>query len=73
MIEPIKQKTFISDWALMRKAEAETSLGNKAEAYYDFAQVFDRSESHRNQADVVVRARIDSLVIDESVLKFCKK
>ncbi|PWK26605.1 hypothetical protein LV89_02454 [Arcicella aurantiaca] len=72
LILPIKQKSFISDWALMRKAEAETSLGNKAEAYYDFAQVFDRSESHRNQADVVVRARIDSLVIDDSVLKFCK-
>lgn len=72
LIEPIKQKSFISDWALMRKAEAEISLGNKAEAYYDFAQVFDRSESHRNHADVVVRARIDSLVIDESVLKFCK-
>ncbi|MEA5457454.1 hypothetical protein VB796_00285 [Arcicella sp. LKC2W] len=72
LIEPISPKTFISDWALMRKAEAETSLGNKAEAYYDFAQVFDRSESHRNQADIVVRARIDSLVIDDSVLKFCK-
>ncbi len=72
LIEPIKQKSFISDWALMRKAEAETSLGNKVEAYYDFAQVFDRSESHRNQADVVVRARIDSLEIDDSVLKFCK-
>jgi hypothetical protein len=72
MIESIKQKTFISDWALMRKAEAETSLGNKAEAYYDFAQVFDRSPSHRYQADVVTRARLDSFAVNNEVLKFCK-
>ena len=55
LIEPIKQKTFISDWALMRKAEAEISLGKQAEAYYDFAQVFDRSPSHRFQADMARR------------------
>jgi hypothetical protein len=72
LITPIKQKTFISDWALMRKAEAETSLGNKAEAYYDFAQVFDRSASHRFQADNLARARIDSFEVDNEVLKFCK-
>lgn len=72
LIEPIKQKSFISDWALMRKAEAETSLGNKAEAYYDFAQVFDRSASHRYQADVVTRARLDSFEVNNEVLKFCK-
>jgi hypothetical protein len=72
LITPIKQKTFISDWALMRKAEAETSLGNKAEAYYDFAQVFDRSASHRFQADNLARFRLDSMEIDNEVLKFCK-
>ena len=72
LIEPIKQKTFISDWALMRKAEAEISLGKQAEAYYDFAQVFDRSPSHRSQADMVTRARLDSFVVNNEVLKFCK-
>lgn len=72
LIEPIKQKTFISDWALMRKAEAETSLGKQAEAYYDFAQVFDRSPSHRYQADVLTRMRLDSFTVNNEVLKFCK-
>lgn len=72
LIEPIKQKTFISDWALMRKAEAEISLGKQAEAYYDFAQVFDRSPSHRFQADMVTRARLDSFTVNNEVLKFCK-
>ncbi len=72
LIEPITQKSFISDWALMRKAEAEVSLGNQAEAYYDFAQVFDRSPSHRSQADVVTRARLDSFTVNNEVLKFCK-
>ncbi len=72
IIEPIKQKTFISDWALMRKAEAEISLGKQAEAYYDFAQVFDRSPSHRYQADVVTRARLDSFTVNNEVLKLCK-
>jgi hypothetical protein len=72
LIVPIKAKTFISDWALMRKAESETALEKTAEAYYDFAQVFDRSASHRSQADLVARARIDSFEVDNEVIKLCK-
>jgi hypothetical protein len=71
-ITPIKAKSFISDWALMRKAESETALGKTAEAYFDFAQVFDRSPSHRSQADLVARARIDSFEVDNEVIKFAK-
>ncbi|MES2520072.1 MAG: hypothetical protein V4585_18285 [Bacteroidota bacterium] len=71
-IAPISPKSFISDWALMRKAEAETALNQTQEAYYDFAQVFDRSLSHRSQADLVARARIDSFQVTNEVLKFCK-
>jgi hypothetical protein len=72
LIIPIKTKSFISDWALMRKAESETALGKTAEAYFDFAQVFDRSPSHRSQADLVARARIDSFEVDNEVVKFAK-
>ncbi len=69
-IVPIKSKTFISDWALMRKAEAEASLNKVDEAYYDFAMVFDRSVSHRKQAELVSRWRIQGF--QEGALKFCK-
>ena len=69
-IVPIKDKSFISDWALMRKAESEIALGDSAEAYYDFSSVFERSKSHRNQADVLVRYRIGGF--PEEAVKFCK-
>ena len=69
-ILPIKDKSFISDWALMRKAESEIALGDTAEAYYDFSRVFERSQSHRNQADLIVRYRI--LTFPETAIKFCK-
>ena len=66
----IKNKSFISDWALMRKAESEIALGDTAEGYYDFSRVFERSQSHRNQADLIVRYRI--LTFPETAIKFCK-
>jgi hypothetical protein len=69
-IVPIKNKTFISNWALMRKGEAEAALNQVEEAYYDFAMVFDRSESHRKQADLNSRWRIQGF--QEGALKFCK-
>ena len=69
-ILPIKDKTFISDWALMRKAESEIALGDSAEAYYDFSRVFEKSQSHRNQADLITRYRI--LTFPETAIKFCK-
>jgi len=69
-ILPIKNKSFISDWALMRKAESEIALGDSAEAYYDFSRVFERSKSHRNQADILVRYRIGGF--PEEAIKFCK-
>ena len=69
-ISSIKDKSFISDWALMRKAESEIALGDSAEAYYDFSSVFERSKSHRNQADILVRYRIAGF--PEEAIKFCK-
>lgn len=66
----LTDKSFISDWALMRKAESEIALGDSAEAYYDFSRVFEKSQSHRNQADLVVRYRI--LTFPENALDFCK-
>ena len=69
-ILPIKDKSFISDWALMRKAESEIALGDSAEAYYDFSRIFEKSQSHRNQADLIARYRI--LTFSETAIKFCK-
>jgi hypothetical protein len=66
----IEDKSFISDWALMRKAESEIALGDSAEAYYDFSRVFEKSESHKNQADLIVRSRINGF--PEGALKYCK-
>lgn len=67
---PIKDKSFISDWALMRKAESEIALGDSVEAYYDFSRVAEKSKSHRNQADILVRYRIGGF--PEEAIKFCK-
>lgn len=69
-ILPIKDKSFISDWALMRKAESEIALGDSAEAYYDFSRVYEKSKSHRNQADILVRYRIEGF--PEEAIEFCK-
>lgn len=69
-ILPIKDKSFISDWALMRKADSEIALGDSAQAYYDFLRVFEKSQSHRNQADLITRYRF--LRFPEEAIKFCK-
>jgi hypothetical protein len=69
-IKQIKDKSFISDWALMRKAESEIALGDTSQAYYDFSRVFEKSESHKNQADLIVRSRINGF--PASALSFCK-
>lgn len=70
-IAPIKQKTFISDWSLSRKAGADMRLGDSAKAYYEFAQVFDRSASRRRQADLSIRI-YGLRNFTENALSFCK-
>lgn len=69
-IAPLKKKSFISDWAQARKAGAELALGDTAKAYYDFAMVFDKCPTRRNEAELSVR--IHNIGFQESAVNLCK-
>lgn len=55
LVNPLPKKTFISDWALCRRAGASLALGDTAKAIYEFAQVFDRCPSRRKAAETSLR------------------
>ena len=70
LITPIKQKTFISDWAWARKAGATMTLGDTAKAFYEFAQIFEKCPTRRQEADLSVRTKATNF--GEKALSFCK-
>ncbi|MBD2754331.1 hypothetical protein [Spirosoma validum] len=55
LVKPLPKKTFISDWALCRRAGASLALKDTAMAIYEFAQVFDRCPSRRKAAELSLR------------------
>ena len=55
LCKPLPKHTFISDWALCRRAGATLALGDTAQAIYEFAQVFDRCPSRRKAAETSLR------------------
>lgn len=55
LLTPLPKRTFISDWALCRRAGATLALGDTAQAIYEFAQVFDRCPSRRKAAETSLR------------------
>ncbi len=55
LVKPLSKKTFISDWALCRRAGASLALKDTALAIYEFAQVFDRCPSRRKAAELSLR------------------
>lgn len=55
LVGPLPKKTFISDWALCRRAGGSLALGDTAKAIYEFAQVFDRCPSRRKAAETSLR------------------
>ncbi|MBN8821551.1 MULTISPECIES: hypothetical protein [unclassified Spirosoma] len=55
LVKPLPKKTFISDWALCRRAGATLALGDTSRAIYEFAQVFDRCPSRRRAAETSLR------------------
>lgn len=55
LVQPLKTKTFISDWARCRQAGAALSLGEKDQAIFDFAQVFANCPSRRHAAERSLR------------------
>lgn len=70
LVQPLKNKTFISDWAFSRKAGATLALGDTAKAIYEFAQIFDRCPSRRREADLSLRTK--GIRFEEKALSFCK-
>ncbi|MEI7583348.1 hypothetical protein [Runella sp.] len=69
-IQPLKTKTFISDWAFARKAGATLSLGDTAKAIYEFALVFERCPSRRREADLSLRSK--GIKFQEKALSYCQ-
>ncbi|QDK80379.1 hypothetical protein EXU85_17925 [Spirosoma sp. KCTC 42546] len=55
LVKPLSKHTFMSDWALCRRAGATLALGDTAQAIYEFAQVFDRCPSRRKAAETSLR------------------
>ena len=55
LVKPLPKRTFMSDWALCRRAGATLALGDTAQAIYEFAQVFDRCPSRRKAAETSLR------------------
>ncbi|QMW05121.1 hypothetical protein [Spirosoma foliorum] len=55
LVKPMPTHTFISDWALCRRAGATLALGDTAQAIYEFALVFDRCPSRRKAAETSLR------------------
>ncbi|MBD2701989.1 hypothetical protein IC229_15170 [Spirosoma sp. BT702] len=55
LVKPLPKKTFISDWALSRRAGASLALGDTSRAIYEFAQVFARCPSRREAAELSLR------------------
>ncbi|WP_157634735.1 hypothetical protein [Spirosoma panaciterrae] len=55
LVKPLPTKTFMSDWALCRRAGATLALGDTSQAIYEFAQVFDRCPSRRRAAETSLR------------------
>ncbi len=69
-IKPLAKKSYVSDWALCRRAGASLALGDTARAIYEFAQVFDRCPSRRHEAEASLR--IHGLRFTEKALEPAK-
>ncbi|MFC5408443.1 hypothetical protein ACFPMF_03930 [Larkinella bovis] len=69
LIRPLARKTFMSDWALCRHAGATMALGDTARAMYEFAQVFDRCQSRRREAETSLR--IYGIRFRKKALDYC--
>ncbi len=70
LVSSLPKKTFISDWALCRRAGATLALGDTAQAVYEFAQVFDRCPSRRKAAETSLRKY--GIKFQEGALKYAK-
>ncbi|WP_143100618.1 hypothetical protein [Spirosoma endophyticum] len=70
LCKPLPKHTFISDWALCRRAGATLALGDTAQAIYEFAQVFDRCPSRRKAAETSLRRY--NIKFQEGAMQYAK-
>lgn len=70
LVLPIKEKTFISDWAASRMAGACMNVGDSTKAYYHFAQLFVNAPTRQLAAYQSLRHYLPK--IHEEALKLCK-
>lgn len=70
LVKPLPTHTFMSDWALCRRAGASLALGDTALAIYEFAQVFDRCPSRRKAAETSLRKY--GISFQEKALQYAK-
>lgn len=70
LVLPIKEKTFISDWAASRMAGACMHVGDSTKAYYHFAQLFVNAPTRQSAAYQSIRQYLPKL--HEEALKLCK-
>lgn len=70
LVEPLSQKTFISDWARSRLAGAYIHAGDSTQAYYHFCQLFVTAPTRRITANISLRIYLPKL--KDEALKLCK-
>ncbi|HPI12463.1 MAG TPA: hypothetical protein PLK63_15560 [Catalimonadaceae bacterium] len=70
LIEPLTQKTYISEWAKGRVATSYAKNGQKDRALYEFAMMFRDCPSRRQ--DAISSARFLRLSFSETALSFAK-
>jgi hypothetical protein len=67
---PIATKSIVATKAHARNAGSMIFEGNKAQAFYEFAQIFDKNDSQRALADLSVRT--NQVSYSDEALSFCK-
>ncbi len=69
LVEPLTEKTFISDWARSRMAGACMHAKDSTQAYFHFSQVFVTAPTRRKTANRCLRFLPK---LQEEALKLCK-
>ncbi len=70
LVQPLSQKTFISDWARSRMAGACMHAGDSTQAYYHFSQLFVEAPTRRTTANISLRIYLPK--VQDEAIKLCK-
>lgn len=69
LVKPLKNKTFISDWAASRMAGAYMHAGDSTNAYYHFSQLLINAPTRQSAAYLSLRYASE---FSEDAVKLCK-